>query len=1797
MAQLESGGMMRRGPSSARSGARVRAYSAESVGMEEALRMEADALAKLQKSKAKGAVSQHGGQAEAKSAGSRREAPASGASGPARSQLDSDLISFPEGDLERRRQQKAAEAKDLADLELLLLVNGTGTGTSTITPAQPAPVVSPALPTVSGRAPSTPLPSFSPLSAPSHAVLQTQMLPLSRSLPQSQTLPPNHLMGALPFAAAQQQISLCPSGYSQPMAGFAKDSNLSRNHTVAAVSYSYPQLQAAFPQWGTAGSLAAFPMHRPVVGFTPPGAGYTHAAHTAEWAEVYNKIATIKKTRQSESQGSGQKSPSDFEALDLNPVSLKSPETPRSGGCDWLDLDPIGKLPQTVGESAKMNGGVKDVQSRTGAIAAGAAAPDKDPWDAVLLQPQSQAGSQKSVTEADGNSDGNRLSGPVEGRPMSPAASRPLSRTLSDEAPSESGSRGKSNISSKCSNLGDGSSEDALFKSSDRKNEEVASFCDMITKLREEHPHMSCSNLGFVLSPVLLERDLSKENVSVKVTIEMEGLQQPVTFTCDVSSPVELIVIQALCCTHDDLGKVVTSDYVLRVCGREEVLQSRQCLGSHEHIHLCRKFDTDIRLQLLHVSAMRHDLARTSEDDADPTDLQQHLHLYSHPLKHTVSRKGLSQLMDAYHNELDIFLQTKWEQHRGMERVAHATKAVCSALSHIETPAVTEAVQALRHAANRPRHTTIEATGATASERLSVENKRSHTLPGKQDARRAGSSGEVETQAERLTAALYELVELYCAAFDADFLPGATEGIVARDAAVREAPGVTDTLRFTLHAAHHVPASWITSYEKYNIVCSLTHGGRSILQPYKCQSGRMYKSFFHQIRWNDQVNLPVQVSQLPRETVLRVTLQGVPQPSASGGSPDSSKQRRSPEPLGWATIPLFNFRQVLTSGTKLLCLGPPSQATYAASCSAAHLLQPDSVILQLDFPPTKLDIIFPTPMARGLWLQYNFEDMDPDTRKSLQVIMSKDSVLGLGEDDKVLLWEKRHHLHAQANALPWLLASAPGWQCSALPDIYALLGHWPALSPVHALMLLHSNFADQEVRRTAVEWIACVSDDELADYLPQLLQALKHECYLDNALMRFLLGRSMSNIRIAHYLYWLLKDTLEDGHFGGRSHRVLGALLCCCGRTLRHDLESQTRLVHTLATVAEKVRQATGSTRQAMLQEGMEKVQQTCFRNAGSSRLPICPSLAIRGVNQKACSFFNSNAVPLKVSFLNADPSGEDIQIMFKVGDDLRQDMLTLQMIKIMDKIWLQEGLDMRMVLFKCISTGKERGMVELVLASDTLRKIQVEHGVTGSFKDKPLAEWLQKHNPTEQEYEKAVENFIYSCAGCCVATYVLGICDRHNDNIMLRTTGHMFHIDFGKFLGHAQMFGNIKRDRAPFVLTSDMAYVINGGERPTSRFQHFVDLCCQAYNLIRKHTNLFLNLLGLMMSSGIPELADVQDLKYVYEALMPQATDTEATAQFTRLIESSLGSMATKVNFFIHNLAQRFSGPQTSNEEPTLSFNSKQHSLRTDGRICEASVYAYQKRYNPEKYYIYVVKVVREVMPVPTFILRTFAEFQELHNKLCMLFSSLLLPSFPNKLILGRTHVEEVASRRKTDLHNYLQELVQCKADITECDLLYTFFHPILRDEKVKEEVTRLNEPFPQTLTAEKVGGKVKLSVSYRNAALFIMVMHIKDLVFTDGADPDPYVKTYLLPDPNRVTKRKTKIARKTLNPTYNEMLVYNCFSKEALKQRRLQLSVWSAEALRENIFLGGLSLSLRELDLDHETVGWFPLQGSLGE
>ena len=81
---------------------------------------------------------------------------------------------------------------------------------------------------------------------------------------------------------------------------------------------------------------------------------------------------------------------------------------------------------------------------------------------------------------------------------------------------------------------------------------------------------------------------------------------------------------------------------------------------------------------------------------------------------------------------------------------------------------------------------------------------------------------------------------------------------------------------------------------------------------------------------------------------------------------------------------------------------------------------------------------------------------------------------------------------------------------------------------------------------------------------------------------------------------------------------------------------------------------------------------------------------------------------------------------------------------------------------------------------------------------------------------------------------------------IFLCPTPSLSHISFSLHFFHLTFCLRF-RDRSPFVLTSDMAYVINGGDKPSHRFQHFVDLCCQAFNILRHKTDLFLSLLSLV--------------------------------------------------------------------------------------------------------------------------------------------------------------------------------------------------------------------------------------------------------------------------------------------------------------------------------------------------------------
>lgn len=104
------------------------------------------------------------------------------------------------------------------------------------------------------------------------------------------------------------------------------------------------------------------------------------------------------------------------------------------------------------------------------------------------------------------------------------------------------------------------------------------------------------------------------------------------------------------------------------------------------------------------------------------------------------------------------------------------------------------------------------------------------------------------------------------------------------------------------------------------------------------------------------------------------------------------------------------------------------------------------------------------------------------------------------------------------------------------------------------------------------------------------------------------------------------------------------------------------------------------------------------------------------------------------------------------------------------------------MNIYNCISMEQRLGMIEVVRHSETIANIQKEKGMfsaTSPFKKGSLYSWLKEHNKAPEKLNKAINEFTLSCAGYCVATYVLGVADRHSDNIMVKRNGQVSKSDY----------------------------------------------------------------------------------------------------------------------------------------------------------------------------------------------------------------------------------------------------------------------------------------------------------------------------------------------------------------------------------------------------------------------------------
>jgi hypothetical protein len=610
-------------------------------------------------------------------------------------------------------------------------------------------------------------------------------------------------------------------------------------------------------------------------------------------------------------------------------------------------------------------------------------------------------------------------------------------------------------------------------------------------------------------------------------------------------------------------------------------------------------------------------------------------------------------------------------------------------------------------------------------------------------------------------------------------------------------------------------------------------------------------------------------------------------------------------PVSWVAFNLFDYHDILKSGQYQVFMWPNDRANPIGVCGS-NLSQKErgQNKLCLDFDCYSAPVAFTDVLSLPPISLPQTEPPLGSMAEDLEELLSFDPLWRPTEEEKVLLWRYRTWIRdVHPDKLAKVALCVPWTDAFQVAEMYRLLQAWPKLQPEIALELLDSRYADATIRGFAVTSLESMDDQTLLMHLLQLVQVLKYESQHYGALAQFLVDRACENERLLGIpFFWYLKAEMPTNETMERFGLILESFLIHCTPQFREEIKNQMEVLAHLKQMATTLRGVPQSKRTEVLRELLPQIT---FPDTFT--LPLNPTQMISGsVDLRKCKCFDSAKAPLLICFKSADPvaSMDDVLIMFKAGDDLRQDALTVQMLHIMDQIWKAAGLDLHLTPYRVSVTSENHGLIEVVPDSTTNARIQREAGgATAAFKMTPLANWMKTTNPSTEEYENAVDNFVLSTAGYCVATYVLGIGDRHNDNIMMDKYGHLFHIDFGHFLGNFKSWkGLIKREKAPFVLTPEFAFAMGGID--SDRFKYFCRLCCRAYNLVRRKANLLLNLFAMMLSTGIPELRSDEDLLYLQDALCQELSDEEAAELFMELIEESLNSKATELNFFFHILA-----------------------------------------------------------------------------------------------------------------------------------------------------------------------------------------------------------------------------------------------------------------------------------------------------
>ena len=521
--------------------------------------------------------------------------------------------------------------------------------------------------------------------------------------------------------------------------------------------------------------------------------------------------------------------------------------------------------------------------------------------------------------------------------------------------------------------------------------------------------------------------------------------------------------------------------------------------------------------------------------------------------------------------------------------------------------------------------------------------------------------------------------------------------------------------------------------------------------------------------------------------------------------------------------------------------------------------------------------------------------------KRVSKIISLDPLTKIDEEDRKNILICRDFLCTDPKALDIFLRSINWFNPLERYLAHLYLNRWAELEPEDALGLLDARFPDTQVRLLAIKTLSKATDDFIDLYMLELCQCLFYESHYISPLSDFLISRCLKNKKLlGNKFYWCSKVASANILFKDRITTLLTQLFMMSGPFF---IDQITEIINInsdfkdLSKTAKKNYHKEGS---GVTQTIKLLVKQKFNNGICKFSLPIHPSYCAFGFNLDELKVFSSKMVPIALSLYSSE--GKIFRVIFKIGDDLRQDLMMLQIFRIMDKIWMENNLDLKFTIYNVCPIELKCGFMEFAEGS-TVEDIQKNINGGDIFQD-TLYRYLQNfsyeitNNSEHLQFKKMLDNYIKSLAGYCVATGVLGIADRHVANVMINENGLFFHIDFGHIFGNFKTKFGFKRERSLFLLTPQMAYIYI----QSNNNKEFKNYCTSAFNILRANSKRILNIMITMSSSNMPEFSTMYNLSYVKDILKLDMNEKDAAEYFINSIKDSLNDKYRTLDNLIHN-------------------------------------------------------------------------------------------------------------------------------------------------------------------------------------------------------------------------------------------------------------------------------------------------------